>query len=475
MKWNIISKMKRNIITIISIAFCLTSLSAQNIKIISGPWVFKEYKSLNHKWKPDSTLRVTPEIWRAEMLKARLMQDSIDDLQTIWDSETNSLFPSNDEISQEDILISDKPDSLEIISYDPEYPLGNYSAWLQEAAYNRKSKENMIYSYMVNHPEAIQYAVWELPERPVLPEDDNSFLGYLRTLYIPQPSIEEAEITDTGIGKRINWLHTFNLALQLSQAYLSPNWYQGGNDYLAFFGNFLWDVQLNNVYYPNLIFQSTVSYKLGINSTLNDQYHKYSVSQELFQYNLKFGYKAAKKWYYSFTTVFKTQFLHAYPANSNQLMAAFLSPGELNLGIGMTYNYEKPDKTMTFSMSLAPLSYNLKTCIDDKVDHTQLSMNPGQRIKNEYGSNAEFNFYWAFRDNISYKSRLFLFTDYRNFTGDWENSFNFQFSKLFSTQLYLYFRYDSASDSHIAPKWKKWMLKEILSVGLSYTFSTKSK
>jgi len=102
-------------------------------------------------------------------------------------------------------------------------------------------------------------------------------------------------------------------------------------------------------------------------------------------------------------------------------------------------------------------------------------MLPGQRTVNEYGSNTEINFYWAFRNNISYSTRLFLFTDYSHFNGDWENTLNFQWTKLFSTQIYAYLRYDSAADVNLAPKWKKWMLKEILSVGLSYNFSTKTK
>ena len=232
-------------------------------------------------------------------------------------------------------------------------------------------------------------------------------------------------------------------------------------------------MQLNPVYNPRVMFQSTVNYKLAITSTHEDQFHKYAISQELFQYNLKFGYKAANRWYYSLTGLFKTQFLNSYASNSETRTASFLSPGTANVGIGMTYNYEKPNKKLSFSASIAPLSYNLKICLDDKIDHASLGMKPDQRTLHEYGSNAELNFYCAFRDNISYRSRLFLFTDYKNFVGDWENTLNFQFSKYFSTQLYFYFRYDTATDSGIDRKWKKWMLKEILSVGLSYTFSTK--
>lgn len=274
-------------------------------------------------------------------------------------------------------------------------------------------------------------------------------------------------------GNPINWLHVFNIGLQLSQAYVSDNWYQGGNSYLAFLGNFMWDVQLNPVYHPKIIFQSTLSYKLAINSTPDDEYHKYSVSQDLFQYNLKAGYKAVHNWYYSFVAQFKTQLLHSYPANSEVRKASFLSPGELNVGFGMTYSKENAKKTLKFSASISPISYNLKTCIDKKIDVTQFNIKPGHKFLNEVGSNAEINFYAKMWHNATYTTRLFLFTDYKSFQGDWENTFNFQFSRFFSTQIYAHLRYDTSVDSSISRGWKKLMLKEILSFGLSYTFSTK--
>ncbi len=366
---------------------------------------------------------------------------------------------------------------IDIPSYEPpfddENPIGPaLPGWLHDAIQLRNIQDDFMYGLMVVQPRYIEYAEWGLPERPTLPEEDRSFLGYLKSLNLPQADIREADVAPVGEIGRINWLHTLNFGLQLSQAYISPNWYQGGNDYLAFFGNFLWDVQLNQVFHPNQLLQSTLSYKVAITSTAQDTHHKYSVSQELFQYNFKYGYKAAHNWFYSFTTQFKTQFLHAYAANSDKRLAAFLSPGQLNVGLGMTYNLSKPN-IFSFTASIAPLSYNLKTCIDDMVDHAQLGMQPGQRVLNEYGSNTEVNFEWQMRDNISYKTRLFLFTDYRNFNSDWENTFNFQFNKYFSTQLYLYFRYDTSTDASISRTWKKWMLKEILSVGISYTFATK--
>lgn len=67
---------------------------------------------------------------------------------------------------------------------------------------------------------------------------------------------------------------------------------------------------------------------------------------------------------------------------------------------------------------------------------------------------------------------MFLFTNYDEFQGDWENTLNFAVNRFLSTQIYVHLRYDTAShqyDGH----WRHWMLKEILSFGFRYAFSTK--
>lgn len=330
---------------------------------------------------------------------------------------------------------------------------------------------DLQYRDMIFNPSQQNYAFWTLPVPPTMPPEDYSYAAFLRRLNL-DVNTDDAIVPEIEIEKK-HWLHLVNAALQFSQAYLSRNWYQGGNNYLALLGNFLWDVQLNQVYHPNMMFQSTVSYKLGLNSTEDNQLHKYSISEDLFQYNLKFGYKAAHNWYYSFTTQFKTQFLNNYPSDSMVRTASLLTPGVLTLGLGMTYTKQNAKKTIDFVASISPLSYNLKTAIDPNVDHLQFGMEQTEKTVSEFGSTAEITFNWRIWDNVLYKTRLFLFTDYKNSNADWQNTLEFQFNRFFSTQLYLNLRYDSTADKSLDPKWNRWMLKEILSVGLSYTFSTK--
>ncbi len=437
------------------------------INKILAPRVFNGYRDMRHtrRFTTFPNPAIAEQVWR-DSVRASIHDNQeigTDSVPIALEGDSITLFPQ-----EVDNSVSKIPDREDLpVAFGSVIP-----DWLRKSIETYRFQEDFIYTYMIANPESIEYAYWDLPERPRLPEEDHSFRGFLRKLELPELKPEETVNIESGM-ERINWLHTFNIALQLSQAYVSGNWYQGGNSYLAFLGNFLWDVQLNNVYYPKLIFQSTVSYKLAINSTPDDECHKYSVSQDQFQYNLKTGYKAVHNWYYSFLMQFKTQFLHSYPANSMTRTASFLSPGELNLGLGMTYSKENEKKTLKFSASISPLSYNLKTCIDDLVDRSQFGIKPERKWLNEIGSNAELNFYAQLWGNTTYTTRLFIFSDYKMFQTDWENTLNFQFSKFFSTQIYAHLRYDTSADPKVDRKWKKLMLKEILSVGISYTFSTK--
>lgn len=344
--------------------------------------------------------------------------------------------------------------------------------WLGEYQLMERAQEDLLYSYMIDNPFAIEHAYWDLPSPPVLIIDDPSFIAFLNKQDVPDVKTDDAVLPDVNV-KKIHWLHTFNTGLQFSQAFVSPNWYQGGNNYLALLFNFNWNVTLNQVYHPNILFQSDLSYKLALTSNPSGYMHKYTISEDNFQYNLNAGLKAIKDWYYSLNLQFKTQLLNNYEQNSDIRTASFLSPGDLNIGLGMSYNHKNKLNTFQYTLTISPISYNLKTCISDKVNHASYSIPLDKKYKNEVGSNLEFNMDWKITANISYKTRVFMFTDYHYYLADWQNTLSFDINKFLSTQIFVHLRYDGSSDSDT--KWKKFMMREILSFGLSYTFSTKPK
>lgn len=344
--------------------------------------------------------------------------------------------------------------------------------WIEvENSLNRKMK-NHRRTLTFDHPEYVRYNVAMLPVAPkvyhavVNPED--------HTITIKETNLEKpvAATYSTAPVKRRHWIRKFTASLQFSQAYVSPNWYQGGNNNLNMLGNIYYNVKLNQEFHPNLLFETTAQYKIGMNSTPEDTVRNYNISDDLFQINTTLGIKAANRWYYSFTGQFKTQIFNSYGTNSRKIRSAFLSPGELTIGIGMTYNYANPKKTFTFDASIAPLSYSMKTCIHDEINPKNYNVEEGHKVKHNYGSSGEVRLSWKLAYNISFTSRLFAFTDYDYGYADWENKLQFDINRFLTTQIYAHLRYDSSTPKCDDPDWKKLQVKEILSIGFSYKFSS---
>ena len=103
---------------------------------------------------------------------------------------------------------------------------------------------------------------------------------------------------------------------------------------------------------------------------------------------------------------------------------------------------------------------------------TSYGIKEGRKSVSQYGSNAEAKLLWVIRDNISLRSRVFVFTDYDYAYGDWENTLSFNINRFLSTQIYVHMRYDTSTPDSDDADWRKFQLKEILSFGFAYKFSS---
>lgn len=349
---------------------------------------------------------------------------------------------------------------------------GGPLSWTYRWQDMEESMRRVKQRYMIENPRQVKYNINMLPEPP---KEFHAVVDPSKsTIVVEEITIDKnaGKVDATVEIEKKNWLHSFDGSLHFSQAYISPNWYQGGNNNLNMIANLLYNIKLNQAFHPDLLFDTTVQYKLAMNSAPDDTLRNYSISEDLFQINSKFGIKAAKRWFYSVGLSFKTQLFNGYKSNSNDLTAAFLSPGELNLGLGMTYNYESPDKRIAFDASVAPLSYNMKICTDSRLDETAYGIEEGHTTVSQIGSSAECKFMCKLAYNITYSSRLFVFSDYEYVQGDWENTVDFSINRYLSTQIYVHLRYDSSTERLDDTRWHRWQLKEILSFGVSYKFST---
>lgn len=344
--------------------------------------------------------------------------------------------------------------------------------WLDNALTRRERATNTRYRVIIKYPQMVTYNVRTLPKPPteyvVTPNPANNKLSIDATL---DDTISVEPILRLQKVKVRNWLHTANASLHFTQAYISPNWYQGGENNINILGLFQWDCKLNQKIHPKYLFENMLQYKIGVMSAQSDTLRNYAINEDNFLFTSKFGYKALKNWYYSASLMFKTQIFNAYKPNSNELTASFLSPGELNLGLGMTYSYKDKDKIKVLSLSLAPVSYDMKICRDiEKFNPTTFGIDEGHHTKHSFGSNLECKYTWKIRANINWDSRLYMFTNYHYAQGDWENTIDFSITRHLNTKIYTHLRYDKSRPRH--DDWRFWQFKEILSFGLTYKFST---
>lgn len=324
--------------------------------------------------------------------------------------------------------------------------------------------------FMIDNPLKVEYV---LSEMAVAPEGFKSAV----TPGATQMTLEEIVLAPTsddnlvGVETRpIHWLRNFQSSIQFSQAYISPNWYQGGSNNLNAILNVYYNIKLNEKFHPNLLFDTTIQYKLGLNSAPDDTLHAYNVTEDLFQVYSKFGLKASNNWFYTVNATFKTQLTNSYVTNKPDLRSAFMSPGEFNLGLGMTYSKTTP--RVEFNATIAPLTYQLTTCLSDRLNPENFGIDSGRKTNSKFGSSTELTFKWKWSYNIYYSSRLYLFTDYEAAQGDWENTISFDVNRFLSTKFYFHLRYDTETPRLPDTDWHRFQFKEILSFGFAYKFST---
>ncbi len=344
--------------------------------------------------------------------------------------------------------------------------------WLENVVQQRHRVNDARYRLMIENPDIVKFNESRLPKPPkeVVVEIDPS----ATELQVEAQKVdgEKFKPVDRREIKVHNWLHTLVGSLHGTQAYISNNWYQGGENNLNLLADVQWDCNLNQKLHPNWLFNNTLHYRLGVATAKGDSLRNYCINEDNFQFSSQLGYKAVKNWYYSASLLFKTQLLKNYVTNTHDLAASFLSSGELNVGLGMTYDYKDKDGYKMFNLSIAPLSYNLKICRDiDHIDPTKFGIDAGKHTKHSFGSTVEMKFEWKITPSISWKTRLYAFTDYEYVQGDWENTFSFSVNSFLSTQIFTHLRYDKSRPW--VENWKYWQFKEILSFGLTYKFATK--
>lgn len=353
--------------------------------------------------------------------------------------------------------------------------IGSELQWLEAAIQAQQIADFLRQYHAINHPQDVHLNYFSLPEPPkqfVLSADPET----ATFIFTEVPTIQAAPVEVAPVEvKKQHWLNKFNANIQFSQAYVSPNWYQGGTSSLNMIADFTYQSNLNTKFHPKLLFENFFQWRTALQRTKDDEAggRGFTLNENRFQINSKFGYKAAHNWYYTLAAVFKTPILLDFNKNG-QRTASFLSLGELNVGAGMTYNFTNKQNTFTLGVTISPISYNLKTCINPKVYATNnFGIPDGHKTYSTYGSSTEITWNWKICHAVNYSSRIFAFTNYKYFQGDWQNQFGFTITRWLTANLNVDMRYDTSVSpaGHDWKGWKQFQLRELISLGFTYTFN----
>ena len=262
------------------------------------------------------------------------------------------------------------------------------------------------------------------------------------------------------------WTFSGDNSLQVMQNYVSENWHKGGESNYSMVGNVVLNVNYNNK--KRIKFENKLEMKLGYQTSPSDTLHKYKTNNDLLRYTGKLGLLAAKRWYYTLQVLAYTQFAKGLKSNDKKVYSDFMSPFNLNIGLGMDYSVETHNKRLTGSVNLSFLSFNFRY-----VDRKNLAKKYGvigdHHTLEDFGSQLTTSLTWKITDQIKWVTRLYGYTTYEKALLEWENTITLNVTKYISTTIFVYPRLDDSAKKR-DEEWGYWQFNEYCSLGLSYSF-----
>ncbi len=340
-----------------------------------------------------------------------------------------------------------------------------------------EASKALLEAYL-NRPDLVQATESELRDDYAAPADeiaDKPTPAPLPTVVdVPAPVEPETPDVDVEVTKPNFWTFKGDGFLQFLQNYVSGNWYKGGESNYSMLSSLTLEANYNNK--SKLKWDNKLEMKLGFQTSRSDTVNKFKANEDLIRLTSKLGLQATKHWYYTIQLLAYTQFTRGLKPNDLRTYSDFMSPFNLNVGIGMDYKMEWFNKKLTGTVNISPLAVNYRY-----VDRT-IFMNGenAQWFPSRHGVEADhhsltdlgsqfiIDFTWKMAENISWKSRMYGFTSYKRVEYEWENTFSFQFNKYISSKLFIHPRFDDnrQRDDHHG----YWMFKEYLSIGFNYSF-----
>lgn len=300
----------------------------------------------------------------------------------------------------------------------------------------------------------------DLGRKPVKPKVDMTD----RIEMLPD---ETPEVAPTGVvvSKPHFWTYSGDSYLQFLQNYVSDNWYKGGESNYSMVGSLTLKANYNNL--KKLKFDNQLELKLGFVTSRDDTLHKFKTNNDLIRYTGKFGLQASKNWYYTIQLLAYTQFTQGLKSNNAKVYSDFMSPFNLNVGLGMDYTIKWFKGKLTGSVNLAPLSFNFRY-VGRRNLASSYGISGDHRTLEDFGSQVTSNITWKICEQVTWKSRYYFYTTYKRTEMEWENTFTLAVSRYISANLFVYPRFDDSRDRDEDLNY--FQFKEYSSLGFTYNF-----
>ena len=335
--------------------------------------------------------------------------------------------------------------------------------------------QNVRRQFYIDHPTRIQLTVADLPDPPAVNQEEylrafNPLRGLFRaesTLELTAPTVEGVTI------ERRYWQRSGEHVLQFAQHYFSDNWHQNRTNHLNI--NSVQIIRAN--YHRNRVrFDNTLEWRFSAQSTPDDTYRNHIINNDMTRYIGRFGIEANRNWSYTINARAETQIFNSFPANSNEIRSAFLSPLRANAGIGMTYRLNRRSEQvrlprnayrLRIELDLSPFSMNFVYVNHPDVEVRRLGIEEGRKYNLDLlGSSVNFGITYYITRFTTWTSRFHYFTNYSKMLMEFDNTLNMQLTNAFSTRIQVNLRFDDN-----VPRDETFgflQINQMLSFGLNY-------
>ncbi len=327
-----------------------------------------------------------------------------------------------------------------------------------------------------------------------------------------------------AVRKERNYLE-FSAGLQGALSSYNDPWIavSGGDNSIALVAT----LNLRHLFKKNLFsIETKFTAKLGYNrmkvETTDDNGETVSngiwfKNQDEFVFWVNPAFTLAKNWTYGSTFQFRSQFVNGYKSRTEQevdhLKSTFLSPGYLDISLGLTY--KSPHEKFPIAVNISPVALSAVFVENRTIRNNVWDSKPGwesyglasesETSKYEGGSSVEINFdrtfgktgylryrttiysFYGWITDIGQKNKIGNYTDYRHAYEAWEqagkdpetkprlpihptvrwtNTLDIKATKFLTTTLSFQLYYNRAQNVDV-------QTQTLLSVGLTYTFKNK--